>query len=216
MKRVFSFVVAVIVGMHALLAQVKDPKAGKVLNKMSEKYRNMSGFRANFTYELVNKAYKMNEKSQGEITVKGSNFRLKIGGQEIINNGSTVWTFFKDANEVNIADYNPDPDAITPDKIYTMYKKGYKYLLLAEQDVEGVPVEIIDLEPEDRHNKINKIRLIIGKNDSYIKSWKIFENTGTVYTYRITNFTPNVPIEKDYFSFDKSKYPGVEVNDLRY
>jgi outer membrane lipoprotein-sorting protein len=203
-------------GINLVFAQTQDPKAGKVLDEMSKKYKDMKAFKAKFVYELENKDYKMKEKAEGEITVKGSKFRLKVGDQEIINNGTTVWTYFKDANEVNIADYNPDPEEITPDKIYTMYKKGYKYILIGEQVVDGESVSIIDLEPVDKNAKINKIRLIISKKDKLIKSWKIFENTGTVYTYKIKNFTPDSSIEENYFSFDKSKYPGVEINDLRY
>lgn len=211
-----SLVAAVLVSINIIVAQNQDPKAEKILNEMSRKYRDMDGFKAKFTYELENKEYNMNEKAEGEIAVKGSKFNLKIGDQEIINNGTTVWTYFKDANEVNISDYNPDPDDITPDKIYTMYKKGYKYVLMGEQTVDGQKVSIIDLEPVDRDAKINKIRLIINQSNKQLKSWKIYENTGTVYTYYINSFSPNVAMADSYFSFDKSKHPGVEVNDLRF
>ncbi|RYF62489.1 MAG: outer membrane lipoprotein carrier protein LolA, partial [Cytophagaceae bacterium] len=33
--------------------------------------------------------------------------------------------------------------------------------------------------------------------------------------YTITKFTPNAPAPDALFTFDKSKYPGVEVVDLR-
>lgn len=216
MKKALSLVAAVLVSINIIVAQNQDPKAEKILNEMSRKYREMDGFKAKFTYELENKEYNMNEKAEGEIAVKGSKFNLKIGEQEIINNGTTVWTYFKDANEVNISDYNPDPDDITPDKIYTMYKKGYKYVLMGEQTVDGQKVSIIDLEPIDRDAKINKIRLVINQSNKQLKSWKIYENTGTVYTYYINSFSPNVAMADSYFNFDKTKHPGVEVNDLRF
>lgn len=216
MKKLFNLGIALFVAVNLAVGQAQDPKAEKILNEMSKKYRDMSGFKAKFSYELENKDYNMKEKAEGEISVKGSKYNLKVGEQEIINNGTTVWTYFKDANEVNISDYNPDPDDVTPDKIYTMYKKGYKYILMAEQVVDGKPVNVIDLEPVDKNAKINKIRLLVDKKDKSIKSWKIFENTGTVYTYSIKNFTPNVAFQDSHFNFDKSKHPGVEVNDLRY
>jgi outer membrane lipoprotein carrier protein len=220
MKKRFLLLFATLISVFNIAAAQQtagqDPKAGKILDEMSKKYREMSGFKAKFSYELENKDYKMKEKAEGEIAVKGSKYNLKVGDQEIINNGTTVWTYFKDANEVNISDYNPDPNDITPDRIYTMYKKGYKYIHMGEQNVDGVQVDIIDLEPVDRKSKVNKIRLIVSKKDRSLKSWKIFENTGTVYTYTVKSFTPNVAMEDSYFNFDKSKHPGVEINDLRY
>ena len=216
MRKALALILTAIVGFNCVIAQVQDPQAEKILDEMSKRYKEMSGFKAKFSYELENKEYNMKEKAEGEIAVKGSKFNLKVGDQEIINNGTTVWTYFKDANEVNISDFNPDPDDITPDKIYTMYKKGFKYIMMGEQSVDGQMVNIIDLEPTDRKAKINKIRLIINKSDKQLKSWKIFENTGNVYTYYIKSFTPNVKMDDSFFSFDKAKHPGVEINDLRY
>ncbi len=216
MRKALALILTAIVGFNSVFAQVQDPQAEKILDEMSKRYKEMSGFKAKFSYELENKEYNMKEKAEGEITVKGSKFSLKVGDQEIINNGTTVWTYFKDANEVNISDFNPDPDDITPDKIYTMYKKGFKYIMMGEQSVDGQLVNIIDLEPTDRKAKINKIRLIINKGDKQLKSWKIFENTGNVYTYYIKSLTPNVKLDDSFFSFDKAKHPGVEINDLRY
>jgi outer membrane lipoprotein carrier protein len=215
MKKVLFLVVAMMFNLALIYAQVQDPKAEKILDEMSKKYKEMEGFKANFSYELENKQYKMNEKAEGEISVKGSKYFLKIGSQEIINNGTTVWTYIKDANEVNISTYSPDPEDITPDRIYTMYKKGYKYILMADQTIDGKLASVIDLEPTDRNAKINKIRLVVDKNTKQLRSWKIYENTGTVYTYYIKNFVPNQKFADSFFNFDKTKYPGVEVNDLR-
>lgn len=75
---------------------------------------------------------------------------------------------------------------------------------------------IVDLEPLDRKKtQLSKVRLVISKADKTIKSWKIFEKNGNRYDYVIKSFTPNKALEDKEFSFDKSKYPGVEVIDLR-
>lgn len=217
MRKIFSYMlVALFTGIVSLATAQNDPKAGAALDEMSKKYKEMAGFKATFTYDVENTSHKLKESGKGDIAVKGSKYKLKLADQEIFNNGTTVWTYIKSNNEVNITDYEPDPEEITPDKIYTMYKKGYKYILQGEQNVDGVIVQIIDLEPIDRNGSINKIRLVIGKKDKYLKSWKIFENTGTVHTYTIKTFTPDVQLPDTEFSFDKNKFPNVIVNDLRY
>lgn len=199
---------------HLILAQ-NDPKAQAILDEMSNKYKSIPSFRAKFTYTLENKNSGVNETAEGEIVVKGGKFYLKLPQQEIYNNGTTVWTYMKESNEVNISAYEPDEDDINPTKIYTLYKKGYKYVLMAEEPAEGgKAVDIIDLEPTDKKNQFFKIRLVINKKDKTIKSWKMFERNGNKYTYIVKSFTPET-IDDNFFIFDKNKYKGVHVEDLR-
>jgi outer membrane lipoprotein carrier protein len=193
-----------------------DPKAQEILDAMSKKYKEMDSFKAKFSYTLENDNTKMKETAEGEILVKGVKFRLKLGGQEIINNGTTVWTYLKESNEVNISSYEPDEDDLNPTKIYTMYKKGYKYILISEQNDNGKIYAIVDLEPLDRKSsQFQKVRIVINKKDKTVKSWKIFEKNGNRYLYTVKNFTPNFKVEESDFSFDKAKYPGVTEIDLR-
>jgi outer membrane lipoprotein-sorting protein len=189
-----------------------DPKAQEILDAMSKKYSEMSAFKAKFSYTLENTTSKIKETAEGEITVKGSKFKLKVGNQEIFNNGTTVWTYLKESNEVNISTYEPEEDDLNPTKIYTMYKKGYKYILMGEQNGNS----IVDLEPLDRKkSQLSKVRIVINKKDKTVKSWKIFEKNGNKYDYTVKTFTPNVQVTDSEFNFDKAKYPKVTEIDLR-
>lgn len=193
-----------------------DPKAQEILDAMSQKYKEMSSFKAKFMYTLENDNSKIKESSEGEILVKGAKFRLKLGDHEIINNGTTVWTYMKASNEVNISSYEPEEDDLNPTKIYTMYKKGYKYILISEHNDAGKIYSTVDLEPLDRKNSaLSKVRIIINKKDKTIKSWKIFEKNGNRFTYVVKTFTPNFKVEESEFAFDKTRYPGVTEVDLR-
>ena len=209
-----SYVVLLLAGLDQAKAQY-DPKALATLDEMSKKYSAMTGFKAGFTYSMSNPSAGINESSSGTITVKGSKFHLDMGNQEVINNGTTVWTFLKDANEVNVSNYDPEDDDITPTKIYSIYKKGYKYMLVEEKTEAGVVVQTIDLIPENRNNPFFKVRLTINKKDKTIKSWKIFEKSGNSYDYAVKTFTPNLVLNDTEFVFDKTKHKGVEVVDLR-
>src|SRR6478609_10455660 len=165
MKRI-AFLVVLMVGFASqsfvMNTTQSDPKAQKILDDMSKKYKDMPGFTAKFAYTLENDASKIKESSEGEIAVKGSKFKLKLKNQEIFNNGTTVWTYMKESNEVNVSTYDPGEDDMNPTKIYTIYKKGYKYILMGEQNGSS----IVDLEPLDRKKgQLSKIRLIINKAD---------------------------------------------------
>lgn len=193
----------------------QDPKAAKILDAMSKKYQTMKAFRANFVQTLENPSAKIKENMEGEITVSGNKFRLKMSGQEVINNGATIWTYMKSENEVNISESDPVEQDISPNRIFNMYKKGYKYALVGEEKVGAEVFNVIELSPEDKSNPIFKVRMNISKKDNSVKSWKMFKNNGNRYTFTIKNFTPNVPVDANTFAFDKTKYKGVKVIDLR-
>jgi outer membrane lipoprotein carrier protein len=214
MKKIVSLIVGLVVMGVSAFAQ-QDPKAQQILDAMSKKYKEMPSFKAKFSFTLDNPQAKVRETTEGDIEVKGAKFHLKMGNQEIYNNGTTVWTYLKDVNEVNISNYEPDENEVTPTKIYTLYKQGYKYHFLEEKVYNGVTYEVVELNPEDRKNKFFKIKIEVNKADKSVRSWKIFEKNGSTYTYMIKSFTPNLKLEDAYFNFDKSKYAGVSVEDLR-
>jgi outer membrane lipoprotein carrier protein len=192
-----------------------DPKALEILDAMSKRYKSIPAFEANISYTLTNETEKINEEFKGKITVKGDKFRLVLPEQEVINNGTTLWTYLPEAKEVNIDNYDPNSDEINPSKIYDIYKKGFKYLYLEDKTEAGVVCEVVDLVPEKKEAQYFKIRMNIAKKDKSIQSWTMFDKGGNKYKYSITKFVPNSNIADSFFTFDVKKYPGVEVIDLR-
>lgn len=214
MKKLIVLIIFMSACTASLTAQY-DAKALIILDAMSKKYKEIPNFKAKFSYALMSDVTGVKESSDGEITVKGGKFILKLANQEIINNGTTVWTYVKESNEVNISDYQPDENDITPTKIYTMYKKGYKYLFIEEKTEAGKTFETVDLIPEEKKNQIFKVRIDINKKDKTVKSWKVFEKNGNRYLYTVKTFTPEPTLTDNMFNFDKTKYKGIEVVDLR-
>ena len=192
-----------------------DPKALQSLDAMSKKYKAIPAFEANISYVLTNDVEKVNEEFKGKITVKGDKFRLAPPEQEVINNGSTVWTYLPEAKEVNIDNYDPTSEDVNPSKIYDIYKKGFKYLYLQDKTEGGVLCEEIDLVPEKKDAQFFKIKMFINKKDKSIQSWVMFDKGGNRYKYTISKFNPNIKVDDSFFAFDLKKYPGVEVVDLR-
>lgn len=192
-----------------------DPKALEILEAMSKKYKVITSFEATLTSSLTNESEGVKEEFKGKIIVKGEKFRLSLDDQEIINNGTTVWTYLPSAKEVNIDNFDPASDEINPIKIFDIYKKGFKYLYLADKTEAGVVLEEVDLVPEKKDAQYFKIKMMIVKKDKSIQSWTMFDKSGNRYKYTITKFTPNIKVDDALFTFDPKKYPGVEIIDLR-
>jgi len=163
MKYLFSIVFTAFIA--ASFAQY-DPKALTILDAMSAKYKAISSFEAQISYVLSNVKDNVKEEFKGKIMVKGDKFRLVLPEQEVINNGSVTWTYTPEAKEVTIADFEPGSDDINPSKIYEIYKKGFKYLLLDPETEAGVRVDVIDLVPEKKDAQYFKIKMRISQKDN--------------------------------------------------
>ncbi len=206
-----------IAGLFVFLAAKaqQDSKALETLDAMSAKYKSIPAYTAKITSSLINETDGINEAFKGDITVKGDKYKLKMPEQEVINNGDVVWTYLPDVNEVNIDNYYPEEEEITLSNIYSVYKKGYKYLYLKDVTENNVSCEVVDLIPEDRNSQFFKISMNIAKKDKSLQSLTMFDKSGNKYKYTITDFTPSANVKDSFFAFNKDKYPGVEVVDLR-
>lgn len=194
----------------------QDKKAETILDQMSQKYQKLNTFSAAFTYGVEGANSKLTQSYKGNVTVKGLKFRLKMAGQEIFNNGKEIYTYVKETNEVNITDFNPNNDSdFSPTKIYSIYKKGYKYVFKEEQNVGGQFYEVVELSPTNAKSNIAKVQITVNKKDKSVKSWKIWDKTGKKTVFKVEDFVPNVAATDNVFTFDTKKYPGVEVVDLR-
>lgn len=193
-----------------------DPQAYKILEEMSAKYKSFDAFSAKISYSLVNEVEGISENFAGEIFIKDEKYRLVMDEQIIVNNGETVWTYLPDVNEVTIDNYDPENGDITPSKIYSAYKDGFKYLYLEDITEDGETLQIVDLVPENAKDKqFFKIRLEIGKQDNMLKSWTMFDKGGNKYIYDVKEFDKNTNPKGDLFTFDVTEYKGIEVIDLR-
>jgi outer membrane lipoprotein-sorting protein len=217
MKQIFALLIITLFAyIHFAAAQnTRDPKAEAILNAMSERYKKMTAFRAEFSYNLRSPQEKLDETFNGTITVKGTKFRLKLGNQEVYNNQTTVWTYSKEDNEVTITEYDQDSGDINPAEVYNIYKKGFKYNYIEEKKENNDIFDVIDLTPDDKNLNYFKIRLTINKRTHDLKSWQIFEKNGRRSLYSIHKFQPDIAVADSFFNFDKSQYPKVTEVDLR-
>lgn len=187
-----------------------DPvaKAKGILDAVKKKYQSIKAFKADFTYQITSEGQDVEDELKGSITVKGAKFYLKLPEQEIFTDARKQWTYLKDANEILVGVYEPDADEITPDKVYTIYEKNYKYTWVEDQTVDGKTYHIIDLTPKKREDsQIFKLRLKVVQSSKSIKSWEIFEKNSNRYLYNITRFA-TVKVSDNYFKYSASRFPS--------
>lgn len=198
------------------IAQQGDPKAKAILANVTKKINTIKNIKASFSLNLSSANNKVKETKKGQIQLKGNKYRVAIGGQEIICDNKTVWTYVKDANEVQISSYNPAEQTISPAKLFTnFYDKEYNYKYLGVRMSQNKKCDAIELIPISKGKQFAKIEILIDQATSIIIGGNVFEKNGNRIQYDVTSFVPNAPLADALFSFDAKKYPNVETVDLR-
>lgn len=192
-----------------------DAKAKAILENVSKKINNLKSLKANFALYLMGANGKTNQSKKGTFFMKGPKYRVTLADQEIICDNKTVWTYVKAANEVQVSNYNPNEQTISPTKLFTnFYDKEYKYRYVGTKKVNGKNCDIIELLPTNSNKQFSKVELAVDKN-STIVGGNVYEKNGNQYRYEVSGFTPNASVSDALFTFDTKKYPNVEVVDLR-
>ncbi len=193
-----------------------DPAAKKILDAVSTKFKTFKSVQSSFSLKIENNTGKTLGAKSGTVYMKGVKYRISVTGQEIFCDGSIVSTFDKSTNELTITKIDPSVNSITPQKIFTnFYDKDFLYKLNSDTKVGAKMVQQIELTPIDKSKPFFKVLLNIDKKNQTISSTKIFEKSGNVYWYEISNMNTTTLVNDAQFLFDAKKYPGVEVVDLR-
>lgn len=207
---------AVLMGIAVMPATAQtDKKAKDLLDAAYKKINGLKTLKADFTLEL--KGGGVNDKKSGTFYMKGPKYRVNIAGQEIICDNQTIWTIIQATNEVQVTDYNPDAQTISPSKLFTsnFYDKEYNYKYIGERKINGKICDIVELTPKSADKQFSKVQMSIDKNKN-IKGGQVWEKNGNTYRYDLNNYTPNAASVTDAtFTFDPSKHPDMEVIDLR-
>lgn len=214
--RKFPMFAALLLSGSMLFAQKNDPAAKQVLDAVSAKFKTFNSVQASFTYKVEDAKGKAMSTKTGTVWMKGNRYRVSFGSQEIFSDGKTTWNYDKSTNEVTINNVESSPNAMTPQKLFTnFYDNDFLYLLNGEKKVGTKTLQEIEMTPTDKSKPFHKVYLQVDKAAKTIYSTKVLENGGNRYTYTISNMKTNSAVADNQFVFDKSKYPGVEVVDLR-
>ncbi len=219
MKHLLFFALALVAtcSVQAQAPATDDPKSKAIIDKLIAKNKTWTSFDADFSSRLVNKASKLDVKQDGNIKVKNRKFRLTLADNTVINDGTVLWTYNKKSNEVSMSDPKEMDEQMDPANLFNVYAQGFKSQFIEEKaDASGVMVQTIKLFPLDPAKKaFHTVILGVDKNKVEPRKVEMHYKDGNVVTYDLRKFTPNAELVDALFVFDKAKYPGVEVNDLR-
>ncbi len=193
-----------------------DPDAKKILDGVSAKFKTFKTTQASFTYQIENAQGKVLSTKKGNVSMRANKYHVSMSGLEIFSDGRNSWSYDKSANEVTVNGVDGSGTAMTPQKLFTnFYDKDFFYKLNGTKKIGAKSVHEIEMTPTDKSRPFHKVYVYVDKATNTIYSAKFLEKSGNRYSYTINSLKPNGAVPESAFAFDKKRYPGVEVVDLR-
>ena len=211
-------IIIILLSLGFVTAQAQyDKKAKEILDKVSAKNKAFGSEHVDFLYIQENINDKTKNVKNGTLLLKSTKYKLDLMGNTILCDSKTIWSYMKETNEVNISNVaDQEGSLLNPAKVFTMYEKGFKYKFIRERFEDNRSVYEIELYPEKvNESQFTKVRLLIDKDKNQLYLVQYFSKDANRVTIEIQKITPNEAMTDNMFTFDKTKYPKVEVVDMR-
>lgn len=214
MKKIVLFILLVIGLTLVTFAQkeiqngvVVDKQAQKIIKNISSTLKTESPISLNFS--IFQKGQKTSDK--GTLKINGNKYTASFSGDNIYCDGSTVWIYQKETNEVNINNIeDTENEILNISKFISEANTKYRPKLIREEKGNY----IIDLTPKTK-SEFSKVRLRSNKQSNRIHSIELNYKKGNVYTYLISNYKTKIQSKDSDYIFNKKDYPSATIVDLR-
>jgi outer membrane lipoprotein carrier protein len=195
--------------------QTESEKKGNDLVKTaSDKIRSYKSLKIDFIYEMDNKEMDIKESMSGVVFSEGKKYYMEVGDNIFISDGTTIWNYVDDLEEVQISNAGDAEGGLTPTQILNDFEEHFKATFIKQEMHKGKKVDIVDLVPKVSQ-AFFKYRVALDSKDQMIVYSIAYDRHGGTYTYNLNTVQINPTIPAGKFSFDKNKFPNAYINDLR-
>lgn len=191
-------------------------EAINILDKAYSGYIASDGITLSFTSVTKEADGREYEPQKGKAFIRDNKFRVEMETMNIWFNGETQWVLLKDVQEVNISTPSvTELSAVSPLSLLGIYKEGYNLEPPVSKTLNGKNVYIIDMTPIASNSEIKAISAAVDKANHTLVQVVLTMSNNSQSMIEITDYNANFRYNATEFEFDKTKYPDVEIVDLR-
>ena len=200
-----------IISILALAFSAKAQYAETTFKAAVDKLKSYNNIEITFDYNMINTEAGIFETMEGAGVLQGDAYVLHILGQDIICDGTTIWTYNADAEEVMISDVDNADGGGSPLSIINSY---YDNISAKVVDEAGI-IKKIEVKPLFSDENIEKLIVTLNTNTLEIKDLHVFDKNKNEFVYVITKFVTNQKLPAGFFTFKEADYPDAEIIDMR-
>ena len=199
MKRLLLAIVAILT-----MSTTQAQTAQQVLDKCAALVSTPDGATANFT--MTSAQY---GNASGTISIKGQKFYMHSNATTMWFDGTTLWTYVAQNEEVNISTPTAQQlQSLNPYHFINLYKQGYTTTMTTNSTTYTV-----HLTATDTQKKISEAFVTVSKENYAPKEIKLLQ--GTKWTTFTVSGLKAERQDDAKFRFKSSDYPDAELIDLR-
>ena len=203
--------ILLIIGIFALSFGIKAQNAETLFKNAVDKLKSYNNIEITFDYNMINTDAGIYETMEGAGVLQGDAYILHILGQDIICDGTTIWTYNADAEEVMISDVDNADGGGSPLSIINSYYDNITAKLINDAGT----IKKIEVKPLVADENIEKLIVTLNSKTLEIKDLHVFDKNKNEFVYVITKFLTNQKLPAGLFTFKESDYPDAEIIDMR-
>lgn len=182
--------------------------AEALIRMMVNQMKSHDNMELTFQYQFENEG-KATEAQQGKGWLQGQAYKVEMAEQQTICDGETIWTYLIEEGEVMISNATDGVDN-TPLKVLTSLDENYAATLTGIDEKGVVAIELAN--PKGPYRRVT---LRASSKLMLIKSLDVYTEDGTKLLITIDGIKYDQELGDKFFTFDKKKYPKVDIIDMR-
>lgn len=203
--------ILLIISILSLSFSIKAQNAETLFKNTVDKLKSYDNIEITFDYNMINTEAGIFETMEGAGVLQGEAYRLHILGQDIICDGTTIWTYNTDAEEVMISEVDNADGGGSPLSVINSYYDNISAKIIEDAGT----IKKIEVKPLISDENIDKLIVTINTTNLEIKDLHVFDKNKNEFVYVITKFVTNQKLPADFFTFKESDYPDAEIIDMR-
>ena len=184
-------------------------EADRIMKAASAQFKKNKSVESNYTVFYTEGAKKRS--ATGGIIMQKNKYVNLIEGTKTWFNGKTMWTYVKENDEVTVTE--PESNEMMTNNPYffiNSYSKDYNAALVSSAG----KVYELKLTPKKTNEYVKYVTLKLLKTSYQPVSLSIIMNNSQMDIV-LNSYKTNNSYKSSSFAFDKTRYPDVEIIDLR-
>jgi outer membrane lipoprotein-sorting protein len=198
--------IAFLFAAQAVSAQNNAETFIRLLINQMKSHKNME---MTFNYQFSPDGKTLGESEKGHAWLQGEAYKVDMADQQTISDGTTIWTYFVDAEEVMVSNASEGTDN-TPLKVLTSLDESY-VATLTGIDAKGIAT----VELANPAGQYKRASLKINTKKTELKGADIYFEDGNKLVIDVEEMKFDQELGDKFFTFDTKKHPNVDVIDMR-
>lgn len=138
----------------------------KILEKLQEKYDNLTDLEIDFKQEVHSGVFTSVERESGKMYLaKGDKFRVQTDEQTIVSDGKLLWVYSKENKQVVIEKLSGANDLVRPSDYIFSFRESYKTTMLPDTVIDKTECRTVRFSCDGEDEFIQEMTLYVGKDD---------------------------------------------------